>query len=107
MVTPHFYVAHAFMLGAKMPHVETNAIYDFSTHVVLPGNQLLMARLGHGGGIDGRYHFGLGENTLVKVVASMQPNPAKDTFQVRACMHACVRACVRACVPQFGLLGPL
>ena len=84
MVTPHFYVAHAFMLGPKMPHAETGAIYDFSTHVVLPGNQLLMARLGHGGGIDGRYHFGLGENTLVKVVASMQPNPAKDTFQVRA-----------------------
>ena len=69
----------------RMPHAETGAIYDFSTHVVLPGNQLLMARLGHGGGIDGRYHFGLGENTLVKVVASMQPNPAKDTFQVRAC----------------------
>lgn len=54
MVTPHFYVSHSFMLGAKMPHVETNALYDFSTHVVLPGNQLLMARLGHGGAIDGR-----------------------------------------------------
>jgi hypothetical protein len=60
MVTPHFYLSHSFMLGAKMPHVETNALYDFSTHVVLPGNQLLMARLGHGGAIDGRYGGGDG-----------------------------------------------
>lgn len=55
MVTPHFYMAHSFMLGVKLPHVDTSALYDFSTHVVLPGNQLLMARLGHGGSMDGRY----------------------------------------------------
>ena len=55
MVTPQFYLSHSFMMGAKMPHVETGALYDFSTHVVLPGNQLLMARLGHGGSIDGRW----------------------------------------------------
>ncbi len=54
MVTPHFYMAHSFMMGAKLPHVDTGALYDFSTHVVLPGNQLLMARLGHGGSMDGR-----------------------------------------------------
>ncbi len=53
-MTPHFYLSHSLMLGAKMPHTDANAIYDFSTYVVLPGNQLLMARLGHGGGIDGR-----------------------------------------------------
>ena len=34
-----------------------------------------------------RVHFGLGDKTLVKMIASLQPNPAKDTFQMDAEHH--------------------
>ena len=54
MVTPHFVLAHTFMLGIQNPAINTNAIYDFNTHVVLPGNQVIIARLGQGGAVDGR-----------------------------------------------------
>jgi hypothetical protein len=76
------------MMGMKLPHIDASALYDFSTHVVLPGNQLLMGRMGHGGSMDGRFHFGLGENTVVKVVAGLQPQPGKDNFQLDAEHHA-------------------
>lgn len=54
MVTPHFYLNHTFMLGTNIPHIPANAMYDFSTQIVLPGNQLVVAHLAPGGGVDGR-----------------------------------------------------
>ena len=31
MVTPHFYMAHSFMLGVKLPHVDTSCLLYTST----------------------------------------------------------------------------
>ena len=83
MITPQFIIAHSFLLGAQIPNMDPSAIYDFSSQVVLPGNQMLIGRLGHGGAIDGRFHFGLGDKAIVKLVASLQPNSQKDSYQVK------------------------
>lgn len=60
-----------------------NAIYDFSTQVVLPeSNQVLVGRVGHGGVVDGRWHLNLAENLQLRMNAALQGNKQQDTYQV-------------------------